>query len=77
MKHSAVRLAIATIAVGTLGLTTACGSGRGEGNADGVTTIQFWQNQFSNEDNAWFKKACAGLQRIAGRGQGRLDGRPR
>lgn len=57
MKHSAVRLAIATIAVGTLGLTTACGSGGGEGNADGVTTIQFWQNQFSNEDNAWFKKA--------------------
>lgn len=24
---------------------------------DGATTVQFWQNKFSDEDNAWFKKA--------------------
>ncbi len=57
MKHPAVRLAIATVAIGTLAMTTACGSGGGDAEADGVITVQFWQNQFSNEDNAWFKKA--------------------
>lgn len=56
MKHTATRLALAAAAVGALALTTACGSGGGQ-PADGPTTVQFWQNQFSNEDNAWFKKA--------------------
>jgi multiple sugar transport system substrate-binding protein len=36
---------------------TACGSSTPDaGGGDGIT-VTFWQNKFSNEDNAWFKKA--------------------
>ncbi|MGF3055544.1 ABC transporter substrate-binding protein [Microbacterium sp. YY-01] len=43
--------------VGSLGAVTACGSGGGAPADDGRITVTFWQNKFSNEDNAWFKKA--------------------
>lgn len=58
MKKLSIRLAVATLAIGTLALATGCGSGApADPEADGVTTVSFWQNQFSDEDNAWFKEA--------------------
>lgn len=62
MKHRVSRWALAVVAAGALAMTTGCagpskspqtgGSSRG---SQGPVTVRFWQNQFSNEDNAWFK----------------------
>lgn len=54
MKHTALRWTLAVAAAGALALTTACSSGGSSGDG-GKVTVRFWQNQFSNEDNAWFK----------------------
>lgn len=51
MKSRSLALAVATVLVGALGLS-GCGSA---GSDDGVQTLEFWQNQFSEEDNAWYK----------------------
>lgn len=51
----------ALAAASVITLLAGCGSstpGQPADDApDGATTVQFWQNKFSNEDNAWFKKA--------------------
>lgn len=51
MKSRSLALAVSAVVVGALGLT-GCAPG---GSDDGVTTIEFWQNQFSEEDNAWYE----------------------
>lgn len=51
MKHRSIALAVSAIVVGGVALT-GCGTGT-PGADDG--TVEFWQNQFSEEDNAWYK----------------------
>lgn len=50
-------IALALVVAGSMGLLAGCGSGAPGTGADGRMTVTFWQNKFSNEDNAWFKKA--------------------
>ncbi|MDZ4045610.1 MAG: extracellular solute-binding protein [Rhodoglobus sp.] len=52
MKHRSLALAVSAVVLGAVALT-GCGSGT-TGADDG--TLEFWQNQFSEEDNAWYKK---------------------
>ncbi|MFT4030187.1 MAG: extracellular solute-binding protein [Protaetiibacter sp.] len=54
MKNRSLALAIA-VAVAGAGVLTGCGSGSTGGGDD--STIEFWQNQFSDEDNAWYEEA--------------------
>lgn len=51
MKTRSLTLAVAAVVVGALGLS-GCGATEPD---DGVQTIEFWQNQFSEEDNAWYE----------------------
>ena len=53
MKRRSLALTISTVIAGSLALAGCSPSGGGESD-DG--TIEFWQNQFSEEDNAWYKK---------------------
>lgn len=57
MKHRSLALAVATVVAGTVALT-GCGSSTPGGETD-ESTISFWQNQFSDEDNAWYKEQVA------------------
>jgi len=51
------RFALVGLVAGALVLS-GCGAGSpADDSSDGVTKIRFWQNQFSDEDNAWFKDA--------------------
>lgn len=54
--RASTRLMLAVGTIGMLTAVTACGAGAPD-ESGGGTTITFWQNKFSNEDNAWFKKA--------------------
>ena len=49
------RLAAAASALVAVSLALA-GCGGGDSNADGKTTVTFWQQQFENYQQAWFKK---------------------
>jgi multiple sugar transport system substrate-binding protein len=57
MTHSFPRIAFAALAAGTLLAVTACSGGTPTDDAESGVTVQFWQNQFSDEDNAWYKQA--------------------
>jgi multiple sugar transport system substrate-binding protein len=57
MKHRSLATALAVVVAGALTLT-GCGSGTPGGETDD-STIEFWQNQFSEEDNAWYKEQVA------------------
>jgi len=55
MKYRSLGLAVSTVVVGALALT-GCGSGTPGGGAPvDDKTVEFWQNKFSDEDNAWYK----------------------
>jgi len=56
MKYRSLALAVSTVVVGALALT-GCGSGTPGGGGAPVdeNTVVFWQNKFSDEDNAWYK----------------------
>lgn len=58
MRHSLTRITAAALAAGGLLTVTACSGGAPADDAAGVT-VEFWQNQFSEEDNAWYKEAVA------------------
>ncbi len=53
MKHRSLAMAVSAIVVTGLALA-GCGTGGGGGTDD--KTVEFWQNQFSDEDNAWYKE---------------------
>lgn len=65
MRHMRPRWAFVAAAVTALAVITGCSGPNGsppeqggsdDGTGDGAAvTVRFWQNQFSNEDNAWFK----------------------
>jgi multiple sugar transport system substrate-binding protein len=57
MKHRSLALAVSAVVVGALALT-GCGSSTPGGETD-ENTVEFWQNQFSDEDNAWYKEQVA------------------
>jgi len=59
MRQSLTRIGFAALAAGGLLTVAACSGGApADDNASGVT-VEFWQNQFSEEDNAWYKEAVA------------------
>lgn len=55
--RAATRLMLAIGVVGAMTAVASCGSATPDAGSGGKTTVVFWQNKFSNEDNAWFKKA--------------------
>ncbi len=59
MTHSFPRIAAAAVVAGAVFTVTACGSGAPDEGSDGAVTVEFWQNQFSDEDNAWYKETVA------------------
>lgn len=59
MTHSFPRIAVAAVVAGAVFTVTSCGSGAPDEGSDGAVTVEFWQNQFSDEDNAWYKEAVA------------------
>lgn len=57
--RATTKLVLAVGVASSMLTVTACGSGTPDVTEDGRTVVSFWQNKFSNEDNAWFKKAVA------------------
>jgi multiple sugar transport system substrate-binding protein len=54
-RRSKLVLALAATVTASLALA-GCSGGGGEGNDDGTTEIIFWQQQFEDYQQAWFKK---------------------
>jgi multiple sugar transport system substrate-binding protein len=53
--RNTLRAVAATVAVASLALT-GCGSGGDKKTADGRTVVTFWQQQFEDYQQVWFKK---------------------